>query len=102
MNKTLHFSVSEKFFKASLCCLCLDDCITLERNLDKYIILLPRFEREQSYDLLGKLIIHYKASNVDLFVSSIQDYERISTLDTLKINLLLKCKNNIQVEEELY
>lgn len=99
LNRMLQFSVTENLFKVCLCCLCLDDCVTLERNLEKYSLIHQRFKSESCYLLLQQLLSAYKSSDIDEFVSAIYEYERKATLDTLKINMLLKAKNNIIVQE---
>ena len=100
-NSILKWCTKEYFLCAGICHLCLDDIISSKRALEKYKDLDINFETQRECVFLESIMDACEKYNVEAFTKTVREYDNISKLDSLKINLLLIIKNNINNEDDL-
>ena len=100
-NHLLKFNAKEYFLRAGICLLLQDDLVASKRFLQKYHY-LESFESTLECKLLEKIVDCYEKYDVISFTNSIQEYDKYNKLDLWKSNLLLKIKNNLNQDEELF
>lgn len=96
-SNILKFKVKEFLLKAGICFACLDDTIGFEKALASFLDIDVTFESSREYEFLTLVLTCMKENDVELFETSIQEYEKntFSKIDAYKITLLLVVKNLI-------
>ena len=94
-NNMLKWSVKDIFFRAGICCLCMNDYIFMVKSIQKYKDMDISFSNQKECLFLEQLLECYDKNDSELFSQIVREYDNILKLDTWKINLLLRIKNNM-------
>lgn len=98
-NKLLRFRQCEICLQIILSYLCQDDIVSAKRAINSFISTYPIFENSREEKFITSIISACEKYDIDEYVTIIKDYETISKLDSLKINLLLKIKSHINTNK---
>jgi alpha-soluble NSF attachment protein len=93
-NRLLRFSQSNIYLQMILIHLCKDDLVSARKLRDRFLSDYNISDKKLEV-FITELLLAYEKYDSDSFVNAIRDYERISKIDNLKINLLLRAKNNL-------
>lgn len=84
-----------------LCALCIDDSVRASKTLQTFINEDSVFSASRECDLLLKIIKCYVDRDSESFTNEVNGYDKTSTLDGIKVTLLLKIKRSIQTDAEI-
>lgn len=91
----LKYSIQSMCSNIIILHLCLDDVVNSKRILEKFKNTFIYLEKCKDFLFIEELINFYEQYNVESFVNCVREYDTLYTLDTLKLNLLLEIKKNI-------
>ena len=99
-NKLLKYGAREHLLRAGLCRLCMSDVVGAQRALERYDELDPSFSTSREGRLLEAVVRAVDEGDVEEFSNQVYEYDSLSRLDQWKTSILLKIKNNINVDSE--
>jgi len=91
-SSLLQYGAKDHFLRAGLLHLVVGDSVTVNIAVEKYGSLDPRFASSREGELLAGLAEAFGASDSDMFVEKLHDYDQVTPLDAWKTEFLVKVK----------
>lgn len=91
-SSLLQYGAKDHFLRAGLLHLVVGDSVTVNIAVEKYGSLDPRFASSREGELLAGLAEAFGASDCDMFVEKLHDYDQVTPLDAWKTEFLVKVK----------
>ncbi|XP_056685261.1 alpha-soluble NSF attachment protein 2 isoform X2 [Spinacia oleracea] len=100
-SNLLRYGVRGHLLNAGVCHLCKGDVVAVTNALSRYQNLDPTFSRTREYELLTDLVAAYEEQDVEKFTEVLMDYDSLSPLDSWKIVLLLRIKEDLKTKARI-
>lgn len=94
-NNLLKWGVTDIYVKAGLLYLCNTDLIRCREQIKFYCDSYPNFSSSREHDLLVSVANAYGNYDIDSFMQTIYEYDKIKRLDDWKVKILNKIKKSI-------
>ncbi|XP_057536214.1 alpha-soluble NSF attachment protein 2-like [Amaranthus tricolor] len=98
-SNLLRYGVRKHLLNAGICHLCRGDLVAVTKALQQYQNMDPTFSRTHENELLTDLVAAYGENDVEKFTEVLKDYDSLSPLDSWKIILLLRVKEDLKAKE---
>ncbi|XP_056635914.1 alpha-soluble NSF attachment protein-like [Diorhabda sublineata] len=98
-SSIIKHQVKYYLFKAAICLLCIDT--KAARKLVIYINMYPAFEESIEYQLILCLLKCIMDNDIEGFEKSVRTFDKVNELSQWHVTLLLRIKNQIEIEYTL-
>lgn len=95
-NNLLQYGAKDRFLQAGILHLVAGDSVGANLAVEKYRLLDPRFASSREGELLGNLCEAFEATNEEMFVQKLHDYDSVTPLDGWKTEFLVKVKESMK------
>ncbi|KAJ4841579.1 hypothetical protein Tsubulata_031086 [Turnera subulata] len=95
----LKYGVRGHLLNAGLCQLCRGDVVAITNALERYEDLDPTFSRTREYKFLSDLAAAYDEEDVPKFTAIVKEFDSFIKLDSWKVTVLLRVKNDLKAKE---
>ena len=92
-NRLLQYSVPSLSLTLILIRLVQDDAISAQRHYDDF----STYYSGRSHSLILDFITAYKENNIEALVDAVREYDKISRINVLDVNLLSRIKKNMEM-----
>ncbi|RKO84678.1 soluble NSF attachment protein, partial [Blyttiomyces helicus] len=97
-NQLTKWSLREYFLKAGICCLCTQDFVRARQALERYQSMDVTFASTREFAFLKALLDAVDAGDAEVFTDVVNDWDKLTKLDSWKTTMLLRVKKSISEE----